>query len=94
MAEQVGAYLRRDGLSARTVTAKLRYGDFSIRSRSTSLDVGIDDASADRRSRLLAARSRPPRPAGRARLVGVGVSGLSDYRQLTLDEPGLAAGAE
>ena len=44
MAEQVGAYLRRDGLSARTVTAKLRYGDFSIRSRSTSLDVGIDDA--------------------------------------------------
>ena len=28
MAEEVGGYLRRDGLSARTVTAKLRYGDF------------------------------------------------------------------
>jgi DNA polymerase-4 len=90
MAEQVGAYLRRDGLSARTVTAKLRYGDFSIRSRSTSLDVGIDDAGriGDLACSLLdrGLRDRP----GALRLVGVGVSGLSDYRQLTLDEPGLA----
>ena len=66
MADRLGAHLRRDGLSARTVTAKLRYGDFSIRSRSTSLDVGIDDAEPDRRARLLPARSRPPRPARRA----------------------------
>ena len=35
-------------------------------------------------------RDRP----GALRLVGVGLSGLSDYRQLTLDEPGLAVGAE
>ena len=94
MAEQVGAYLRRDGLSARTVTTKLRYGDFSIRSRSTSLDVGIDDAAriGDLACSLLdrGLRDRP----GALRLVGVGVSGLSDYRQLTLDEPGLAAAAE
>jgi DNA polymerase-4 len=87
MAEEVGAYLRRDGLSARTVTAKLRYGDFSIRSRSTSLDVGIDDAGriGDLACSLLdrGLRDRP----GALRLVGVGVSGLSDYRQLTLDEP-------
>ncbi len=34
MAEDVAAHLRRDGLSARTVTTKLRYSDFSIRSRS------------------------------------------------------------
>jgi DNA polymerase-4 len=87
MAEEVGGYLRRDGLSARTVTAKLRYGDFSIRSRSTSLDVGIDDAGriGDLACSLLdrGLRDRP----GALRLVGVGVSGLSDYRQLTLDEP-------
>jgi DNA polymerase IV len=86
MADRLGAHLRRDGLSARTVTAKLRYGDFSIRSRSTSLDVGIDDAA--RIGELACAlldRGLSDRP-GALRLVGVGVSGLSDYRQLTLDE--------
>jgi DNA polymerase IV len=94
MADRLGAHLLREGLNARTVTAKLRYGDFSIRSRSTSLDVGIDDAAriGDLACALLdrGLRDRP----GALRLVGVGVSGLSDHRQLTLDEPGLAAGAE
>ena len=75
MAERLGAYLRRDGLSARTVTAKLRYGDFSIRSRSTSLDVGIDDPAriGDLACALLdrGLRDRP----GALRLVGVGLSG-------------------
>ncbi len=88
MAEQLGAHLRRDGLAARTVTAKLRYGDFSIRSRSASLDVGIDDP--DRIGELACAlldRGLRDRP-GALRLVGVGVSGLSDFRQLSLDETG------
>ena len=88
MADRLGGHLRRDGLSARTVTAKLRYGDFSIRSRSTSLDVGIDDAA--RIGELACAlldRGLRDRP-GALRLVGVGVSGLSDYRQLSLDETG------
>ena len=31
MADDVAAHLRRDGISARTVTTKLRYTDFSIR---------------------------------------------------------------
>jgi DNA polymerase-4 len=88
MAERLGAHLRRDGLAARTVTAKLRYGDFSIRSRSTSLDVGVDDPQriGDIACALLdrGLRDRP----GALRLVGVGVSGLSDYRQLTLEEAG------
>jgi nucleotidyltransferase/DNA polymerase involved in DNA repair len=88
MADRLGAHLRRDALSVRTVTAKLRYGDFSIRSRSTSLDVGIDDAAriGDLACALLdrGLRDRP----GALRLVGVGVSGLSDYRQLSLDETG------
>ena len=94
MADRLGTHLRREGLSARTVTAKLRYGDFSIRSRSTSLDVGIDDPAriGDLACDLLdrGLRDRP----GALRLVGVGLSGLSDYRQLTLDEPGLAVGAQ
>jgi DNA polymerase-4 len=86
MAARLGEHLRREGLCARTVTAKLRYGDFSIRSRSTSLDVGIDDP--DRIGELACAlldRGLRDRP-GALRLVGVGVSGLSDYRQLSLDE--------
>ena len=71
---------------ARTVTAKLRYTDFSIRSRSTSLDVGIDDP--ERIGELACAlldRGLRDRP-GALRLVGVGLSGLSDFRQLSLDE--------
>jgi DNA polymerase-4 len=86
MAGELGAHLRRDGLSARTVTTKLRYADFSLRSRSTSLPVGIDD---DERIAELACslldRGLRDRP-GALRLVGVGVSGLSDHRQLSLDE--------
>jgi DNA polymerase-4 len=86
MAGQVGEHLARGGLSARTVTTKLRYADFSIRSRSTSLDVAIDDAA--RIGELACAlldRGLRDRP-GALRLVGVGVSGLSDYRQLSLEE--------
>ena len=85
MARQVAEYLQRNGQVARTVTTKLRYADFSIRSRSTSLDVGIDDAEqiSELACRLLdrGLRDRP----GALRLVGVGVSGLAAYRQLALD---------
>ena len=85
MAREVSEHLQKSGRVARTVTTKLRYADFSIRSRSTSLDVGIDDADqiADLACRLLdrGLRDRP----GALRLVGVGVSGLLDYRQLALD---------
>jgi DNA polymerase-4 len=84
MARRVAEHLQRHGQVARTVTTKLRYADFSIRSRSTSLDVGIDDAEqiAELACRLLdrGLRDRP----GALRLVGVGVSGLADYRQLAL----------
>jgi len=85
MAREVAEHLQKTRQTARTVTAKLRYADFSIRSRSTSLDVGIDDAEqiADLACRLLdrGLRDRP----GALRLVGVGVSGLAEYRQLALD---------
>ena len=85
MATEVAEHLQKKGQVARTVTTKLRYADFSIRSRSTSLDVGIDDAAqiAELACRLLdrGLRDRP----GALRLVGVGVSGLGAYRQLVLD---------
>ena len=44
LAELVSERLRSSGLSGRTVTAKLRYGDFSIRTRSTTLAAAIDEA--------------------------------------------------
>jgi DNA polymerase-4 len=85
MAGEVAAALQRRGQTARTHSTKLRYADFSIRSRSTSLTVGIDDADqiGALACRLLdrGLRDRP----GALRLVGVGVSGLADYRQLALE---------
>jgi DNA polymerase-4 len=82
MAVRVGDHLRESGRTARTVTTKLRYTDFSIRSRSTSLRIGIDDGGeiGALACRLLD-RALSDRP-GALRLVGVGVSGLSDFRQL------------
>jgi DNA polymerase IV len=87
LAELVSERLRGSGLSGRTVTAKLRYGDFSIRTRSTTLGAAVDepDVIGEIACRLLdrGLRDRP----GALRLVGVGVSGLSAHRQLSLDEP-------
>ena len=66
------------------MTTKLRYPDFSIRTRSTSLPVGTDDAEriGELACSLLdrALRDRP----GPLRLVGVGVSGLEEHVQLSL----------
>ena len=45
MAERVARHLQETGRVARTVSTKVRYSDFSIRSRSTSLRAGIDDAN-------------------------------------------------
>lgn len=85
MASEVAEALQRRGQVARTVTTKLRYADFSIRSRSTSLEAGIDAAETigELACRQLdrGLRDMP----GALRLVGVGVSGLADFRQLALE---------
>jgi DNA polymerase-4 len=84
MAEELASHLRHREQTARTVTTKLRYPDFAIRTRSSSLEVGIDDG--DRIGKLacsLLDRALRDRP-GPLRLVGVGVSGLTDHAQLEL----------
>jgi DNA polymerase IV len=82
MADRVADRLRETGRTARTVTTKLRYTDFSIRSRSTSMRVAIDEgAEIGELACGLLDRALADRP-GALRLVGVGVSGLSGYRQL------------
>jgi DNA polymerase-4 len=84
MAERVAEHLARNGQTARTVSTKLRYTDFSIRSRSTSLRVGIDDGTQiGELACALLDRALADRP-GALRLVGVGVSGLASHRQLAL----------
>jgi DNA polymerase-4 len=84
MAIDLAEGLQKRGYSARTVTTKLRYPDFSIRSRSTTLRAGTDDAETigTLACRLLD-RALSERP-GALRLVGVGVSGLDTFQQLTL----------
>ena len=92
LSEIVAQRLVRAELSGRTVTAKLRYADFSIRTRSTTLAAAVDDADTigDVACGLLdrGLRDRP----GALRLVGVGVSGLSPFRQLTLEGTEAARG--
>jgi DNA polymerase IV len=84
MSARLAEHLTRTGETARTVTTKVRYTDFSIRSRSTSLPVGTDDG--ERIAELACAlldRALADRP-GALRLVGVGLSGLEPHQQLTL----------
>jgi DNA polymerase-4 len=84
MADALAEHLDKSGETARTITTKVRYPDFAIRSRSTTLGVGTDDA--DRIWELACAlldRALQDRP-GALRLVGVGLSGLEPHRQLSL----------
>ena len=84
MAAKLAEHLRGRAQVARTVTTKVRYPDFAIRTRSTSLAIGTDDAgrigelACSLLDRALADRSGP------LRLVGVGVSGLEEHVQLSL----------
>ena len=84
MAARLAEHLRSKGEAARTVATKVRYQDFTIRSRSTTLPAGVDDAETlgDAACNLLdrALRDRP----GPLRLVGVTISNIEPYRQLPL----------
>ena len=84
MAERVAGHLRTSGRAARTITTKVRYPDFSIRSRSTSLPVGTDDGERiGEVACVLLDRALADRP-GALRLVGVGASNFEPFRQLPL----------
>ena len=84
LSEIVAERLTASGQAGRTVTTKVRYPDFSIRSRSTTLPVGIDDPERIwELACTLLDRALADRP-GALRLLGVGVSGLEAHRQLEL----------
>ena len=87
MAARLAGLLQSRAQTARTVTTKLRYPDFSIRTRSTSLQAGTDDgARIGEVACALLDRALRDRP-GPLRLVGVGVSGLAEHAQLSLTLP-------
>ena len=84
MALRVAERLAASGHAARTVTTKVRYADFSIRSRSLTLPVATSEG--ERIGELACAllgRALADRP-GALRLVGVSVTNLEPYRQLAL----------
>lgn len=78
-AAQVGARLRKHGLSGRTVTIKVRLHDFTTLSRSSTLPSPTD--SAPTIARLARALLADLDTSGGVRLLGVGVSGLADWIQ-------------
>ncbi len=84
MAVRLGEHLVKTGQAGRTITTKVRYPDFSIRSRSSTLAGGLDDGAAiGEIACALLDRALADRPAP-LRLVGVGVSNIEPFRQLAL----------
>lgn len=85
-ADAVASRLRAQGLVARTIQLKVRFGDFTTVTRSTTLAVSVDDS----RSILEVGRQllELVDPAQGVRLLGLSVSGLSSdsSKQLTFDE--------
>ncbi len=86
LADAVGSRLRAAGLAGRTVTLKVRFGDFTTITRSVTLDAPTDSGRrlAEVAKRLLAQVD----PSPGVRLLGVGISGFDDpsARQLSLDD--------
>jgi DNA polymerase IV len=78
-AREVGARMRKNGISGRTVTIKVRLYDFTTLNRSSTLTSPTDDgATIARIARSLLADLDT---TGGVRLLGVGVSGLADWVQ-------------
>lgn len=87
LAEKTAASLRRRGLRGRTVSIKVRFGDFTTITRSRTLPVATDVTQEIYRTacRLLDEQT----PPGPVRLIGVRMEQLGDHgaQQLFLDAP-------
>jgi DNA polymerase-4 len=84
MSESLAERLRERRLFARTITTKLRYGDFTTRTRSETIAVATDDATRIRELACSLLDRALEQRAGALRLVGVAVSGLQPDAQLAL----------
>jgi DNA polymerase-4 len=74
-AERVARRLVRAGLSARTVTVKIKYADFTLRTRRATLPAPASDTDTLHRA-AVECLGRVPLEGRRVRLTGVSVSGL------------------
>jgi DNA polymerase-4 len=87
LSERTAASLRKRGLRGRTVSIKVRFGDFTTITRSRTLPVATDVTQLIYRTagQLLDEQT----PPGAIRLIGVRVEQLGDdgAEQLTLDAP-------
>jgi DNA polymerase IV len=81
----VGYRLRRAGFLSRTITLKLRYGDFRTITRSRTLPEPVDGDSEIYRTVRELFREHSGKPPWR--LVGVQASGFELGRQLSLLTP-------
>jgi DNA polymerase-4 len=84
LAAKVAGRLRKEGLAGRTVTLKVRFADFTGRTRSYTHPQAVDGTTAITRAarRLLSeVDTLTWSTAGGIRLLGVGVSGLADWFQ-------------
>ncbi|WP_255658078.1 DNA polymerase IV [Actinoplanes sp. L3-i22] len=88
LSARVAGRLRAGGLAGRTVNIKVRHGDFTTITRAVTRDHPTDDG------RLIAQLARrlltEVNTSGGIRLLGVGVSTLTDFAQddLFTDDPG------
>jgi len=91
MADATAARLRENGLSGRTVTLKVRFGDFRTITRSRTAADPVSSGPAIARVAKELLDGVDPGPG--VRLLGVSVSGLVEggTRQLTLDEASSAS---
>jgi DNA polymerase-4 len=84
LSERVGSELRERGRQAKRVTLKLRYADFTTitrsrtLTRSTDTDQAIFSTGADLLRKALIQEKQP------VRLIGIGVSNLTEGRQLSM----------
>ena len=85
MSEKVGWRLRRQGLYARTVSIKVRFGDFRTITRSHALELSFNADNTIFREALHLLEQVKLKPV---RLLGVGVGSLSTGAQLSLFETG------
>ncbi len=78
-AKEVGTRLRKNGLSGRTVTIKVRLHDFTTLNRSSTLTSPTDEGGTI--ARVARSLLSDLDTSGGVRLLGVGVSGLADWVQ-------------
>jgi DNA polymerase-4 len=86
LGDSVASRLRAAGMAGRTVSIKVRFGDFRTITRAVTLPTAIDTGPDVVRAASALLERVDPTPG--VRLLGVHVSQLSDHaaRQLSLDE--------